>query len=397
MTDVARSDAADGGQSAILVRYAEIFLKGRNRRRFEDLLAKNVARALHGIGRHQVETRHGRIVVLGPGGAEALRRLEGVFGISSFSPSTVLGVDLDRIEARALDLGRDAKAAGAKSFRIEARRTDKAFRLTSPQINVRVGQRVKDDTGLKVDLEAPEATIGIEIGQRSAFVWGRTVRGPGGLPVGSGGKALLLLSGGIDSPVAGHLAQKRGLTIAACYFHSFPYTGDGAREKVLDLARFLAPAQGGIDVLVVPFTKIQERLRDGAPPKLLVILYRRMMMRISERLAQTVDARALVTGDSLGQVASQTLESLDVIGRATQMPILRPLVTYDKIETIGIARRIGTYEVSIRPFDDCCSLFVPIHPETHPKLRPVQFVESRLDVEGWADEAAAAVERVRVE
>jgi thiamine biosynthesis protein ThiI len=396
VTDVVRVEPSLEGRSAILVRYAEIFLKGRNRRRFEDLLAKNVARALRGLGRHQVETHHGRILVFGPGGAEALRRLEGVFGISSFSPSTVLPLDVDRIEERALELGREAVAAGATSFRIEARRTDKAFPLTSPQINVRVGQRVKDDTGLKVDLESPGATIGIEIGERRAFVWGRSVRGPGGLPVGSGGKALLLLSGGIDSPVAGHLAQKRGLTVAACYFHSSPYTGPGAREKVLDLARLLAPAQGEVEVLVVPFTKIQERLRDGAPPRLLVVLYRRMMMRIAERLAETVGARAVVTGESLGQVASQTLESLDVIGRATRMPILRPLVTYDKVETIDVARRIGTYETSIRPFDDCCSLFVPPHPETRPKLRPVEAVESRLQVEAWADEAAGAAERTIV-
>ena len=382
------------GQSAILVRYAEIFLKGGNRRNFEERLAANIARALAGLGGHRVERQHGRILVLGPGGPEALRRLGGVFGISSYSPATILPPDPERMEARAIELGRAAKDAGAKSFRIEARRTDKAFPLTSPEINGRVGRRVQEATGLRVDLGSPEATIGIEVGVRRAFVYGETRSGPGGLPVGTGGRALLLLSGGIYSPVAGHLAQKRGLVVTACYFHSFPHTGDGAKEKVLDLARLLAPAQDGMDVLVVPFAKIQERLRDGAPPRLLVIFYRRMMVRIATRLAADVRAQALVTGESLGQVASQTIESLSCIERATPMPILRPLVSFDEQETTAIARRIGTYETSIRPFDDCCSLFVPSHPEIRPKLEAVERVESLLDVDAWTAEAVAGTERI---
>ena len=382
-------------RSAILVRYAEIFLKGGNRRNFEERLAANLARALGPLGGYRVERQHGRIVVLGPGGPEALRRIGTVFGVSSYSPATILPPDLDRLEACAVELGRAAKASGARSFRIEARRTDKAFSLTSPEINTKVGRRVQDETGFTVDLGSPEATIGIEVGVRRAFVYGETRAGPGGLPVGTGGKALLLLSGGIDSPVAGHLAQKRGLVLVACYFHSFPYTGDGAKEKVLDLARMLAPAQATIDVLVVPFTKIQERLRDGAPPRLLVIFYRRMMMRIATRLAEDAGAQALVTGENLGQVASQTIESLSCIERATLLPILRPLISFDKQETIAIARRIGTYETSIRPFDDCCSLFVPTHPEIRPKLAAVERAETRFDVEGWTEEAIAATERIR--
>jgi tRNA uracil 4-sulfurtransferase len=251
-------------------------------------------------------------------------------------------------------------------------------------------------TGLPVDVHQPARVIRVELTEEAGFVFSRILPGPGGLPVGTAGHTALLLSGGIDSPVAGWSAMRRGCTLSAIYFHSFPFTGDRSKEKVLDLARRLASWHGPLTVRVVHFTEVQKALRAAGPAELAVVLYRRMMMRAASLIAAGEGARALVTGENLGQVASQTLDNLAVIEEAASLPILRPLITFDKSEIIARAEQIGTYDLSIQPYDDCCSLFVPKHPATRARLIDVQRAEASIDVAAMAAELAARTEAIRV-
>ena len=376
----------------VALRPGEIFLKGRNRHRFESRLAQNVAAMLRPLGKYRVVSRHGRLFVHGSVTHEIVTRLATTFGITSLSRATICRRELPAISAIAVDAGRRAVEAGARSFAIDTRRPDKRFPIGSMEVNRLVGADVAVATSMRVDLEHPDTTIGIEIGE-SCFVYTDRVAGPGGLPVGMSGGALLLLSGGIDSPVAGWLAQKRGLRLEAVYFHAFPWVGDRARDQVVDLARMLARTQCGLRLSVVSFAPIQEALRDAAPAKLLVLLYRRMMVRIACALARREGLEALVTGDSLGQVASQTLPNLACIEAAATLPLLRPLVTFDKLETIALARRIGTFDKSAEPHEDCCSLFVPEHPETRGSTSVLLPIEAALPIEQWVVDAVAGVER----
>jgi thiamine biosynthesis protein ThiI len=323
--------------------------------------------------------------------------MQKVFGLASLSPVRLVDKELDAVAAAAVDEARAAiEESGVRpTFKVEARRADKRFPLTSPEIAREVGAAVIAATGLPVDVHHPALTLGVEIGFEHAYVWGRTAAGPGGLPVGSSGRADLLLSGGIDSPVAGWMAMKRGLHLAATYFHSFPFTGDKTKDKVARLARRLAAWQGGeLALRVVPFTDAQKALREAGDPRLAVVLYRRMMMRVAERLAQKRNALALVTGEALAQVASQTLENLAVIGASTSMPILRPLIAHDKLDTIAVARRIDTYELSIEPYEDCCQLFVPEHPETRAKLSVVEAIEQRVDIPALVERCVGGAETI---
>ena len=375
----------------VVLRPGEIFLKGKNRHRFERRLAQNVAATLRPLGEYRVVVAHGRIFVHGPVTSEVLTRLRTTFGTTSLSRATACAKDLAAISAIAVEEGKRAFAAGARSFAVDTRRPDKRFPLRSIEVNTKVGSDINVATGMRVDLTRPDATIGIEIGEQ-CFVYGDRLPGPGGLPVGTSGNALLLLSGGIDSPVAGWLAQKRGLRLDAVYFHAFPSVGDATRDKVAALARILGRTQCGIRLWVVPFAFIQEALRDAVPGKLLVLLYRRMMVRIAETLALRERLEALVTGDNLGQVASQTLSNLACIEAAARLAVLRPLLTYDKLETIALARRIGTYDKSKEPAADCCSLFVPDHPETRGDLERLVALEADLPVADWVAAAVARTE-----
>jgi thiamine biosynthesis protein ThiI len=255
---------------------------------------------------------------------------------------------------------------------------------------------VQAETGRAVDVHKPALRIGIEVGTDVAYVFAGRQDAPGGLPVGASGRALLLLSGGIDSPVAGWLAAKRGLALDAVYFHSPPYVGEKSRDKVLALGKQLARWQALRSVTVVPFTDVQKRLRDAGPAEMAVVLYRRMMMRIADAIADQLEAAALVTGENLGQVASQTIENLTAIEAAARRVVLRPLVTYDKVETTALARRIGTYETSILPYEDCCSLFVPLHPATRARAQDAERVEAQLDVAAEIAAAVAGSERISV-
>ncbi len=384
-----------GTQPIVVLRHGEMFLKGRNRHMFEQALVKSVERAIGSIGA-RIETGQGRLFVVGAPAEPLFDRLGRIFGIASLSSGLSCAQDLDTFSRIAVDLCERAQQRGARSFRIATQRPDKRFPLRSVEVNAKVGAAVVEATGLRVDLERPDATVGIEIGEKRTFVFERTVPGAGGLPVGTGGRAMLLISGGIDSPVAGYLAQRRGLILDGVFFDSFPLVGPKAKEKVIDLCRVLAQIQGSMTLFVVPFAGVQRDLAEHAPAELLVVLYRRMMLRIAERLAEPAGARGLVTGDNLGQVASQTLENLDTVGRAATLALLRPLLCYDKAETIALARRIGTYETSILPHEDCCSLFVPKHPATRSTPRAVEAVEKDLPVASWIETAVRAAERLTI-
>ncbi|MSP17208.1 MAG: tRNA 4-thiouridine(8) synthase ThiI [Myxococcales bacterium] len=382
----------------ILLRYGELFLKGKNRGQFEARVLENARRAIAGLPGAKVRRARLRALVeVAPGETDrALDRLARVFGLTSLSPARVVAPALAAIEDEAVRAAQAAidRRGGRPSFKVSARRADKKFPLTSPELDHTVGARIVRELGLPVDVHKPDFTIGIEVHEERVLVFCDTRPGPGGLPVGCTGTVNLLLSGGIDSPVAGWLAMKRGCRVIATYFHSFPYTGDATREKVTDLARSLARWQGELTLFVVGFTDAQKALRAADKGPMAVVLYRRAMMRAAAAIARREHAQALVTGENLAQVASQTLENLAVIEEAATLPVLRPLLTYDKLETVALAQRIGTFELSIQPYEDCCSLFVPSNPTTRARLDQVVAAERALDVDKMAEELAAAADRV---
>ena len=383
----------------ILCRFGELFLKSGNRKRFEEVLHRNIRHALSGLGGTRVEPVHGRVLVHLPNDDakvdDAVERLRRVFGLVSFSVAVLVPVELEAIASAAVTLAsRVAAAEHPRSFKVEARRSDKRFPMTSVELAREVGGRIVAATGLAVDVHHPALVVGIEVAAKRAFVYAGEVEAPGGLPVGVSGRALLLLSGGIDSPVAGWLAAKRGLALESVYFHSPPYIGEKSRDKVVTLARLLARSQAMDAITVISFTDVQKRLRDAGPAELAVVLYRRMMMRIADAVADRTGAHALVTGENLGQVASQTIQNMSAIEAAARRIVLRPLVTYDKVETMALARRIGTYETSILPFEDCCSLFTPRHPETNARVQDAERAESSLDLAAEVAAAVASGERI---
>jgi thiamine biosynthesis protein ThiI len=382
----------------ILCRFGELFLKSGNRRRFEEVLHKNMRAAVAGIKSVRVEPVHGRVLVHVPDDAaadDAAARLARVFGLVSVSIAAVTKADLAEIAAAAVTLAcRERDVQRPASFKVEARRSDKRFAQTSMEIARHVGGRIIEATGLPVDVHHPALRVGIEVATDRAFVYAGARPAPGGLPVGVSGRALLLLSGGIDSPVAGWLAAKRGLALDGVYFHSPPYIGEKSKDKVIALGRILASWQALDSITIVGFTDVQKRLRDAGPAELAVVLYRRTMMRIADAIADQSHADGLVTGENLGQVASQTIQNMTVIEAAARRVVLRPLVTYDKVETTALARRIGTYDTSVLPFDDCCSLFVPRHPATAARLQEAERAEAKLDLAAEVAGAVAAAERV---
>ena len=388
--------AAPPPRGLVVLRLGEIFLKGRNRRAFVRSLVDNARRLVGPLDGVTVEPQHLRLLVRHPPELErrVLERLGHLFGLHSMAPAVSMPSDLEAMATCAIEAARQLPAG--TTFKVETNRRDKRFAMTSQEVSRVVGGRVAQATGLPVDVHAPRAMLRLEIGADASFLFSRMLPGPGGLPVGTAGHVALLLSGGIDSPVAGWSAMRRGCTLSAIYFHSFPYTGDRTKEKVLDLARRLSPWHGRIAVHVVHFTGAQKALRAHGPGELAVLLYRRMMMRVASRIATADKARALVTGENLGQVASQTLDNLAVIEDAAELPVLRPLLTFDKSEIIARAQAIGTYDLSILPYDDCCSLFVPRHPATHARVHDLDRAEAGLDVAAMADELAAKAERIVV-
>jgi thiamine biosynthesis protein ThiI len=376
-----------------VIHYNELGLKRGNRDYFENRLCGNINSALEDCGAERVRRISGRLLL--PLKAEAdiaevKKRLGHVFGIAYFAEAWASPQAVENLEVNAWGL---IDGRSFKSFRIDARRADKTFPQTSVEINQRVGAYVKERTQARVDLENAELTCWIEIVEKYALLYVERLPGPGGLPVGTSGKVVVLLSGGIDSPVAAWKMIKRGCTPVFVHFHSFPYTNKESQEKAKQIATLLSNYSMRAKIYLVPFAEVQRHIMVDTPLNTRVILYRRYMMRLAEQIARREKARVLVTGDSVGQVASQTIENIDVISRAVQMPILRPVVGDDKIEIIDVARRIGTFDISILPDQDCCSLFVPRHPETKANLYEIEKSEARLDV---AEVMKAALEGAEV-
>jgi len=380
----------------IIIRYAEIHLKGLNRPFFEKALVRNVTSALCGIEGAVVRRGESRVYVENVKEEQLDRALEAlgrVFGIHSYSPGVRLEQDFDAASQVLADMVAEERERFDKEtvpFRVEARRADKRFPMKSSQMAAQAGGVILDRVpGLKVNLDHPELTAYLEMRDK-AYCYTRVLKGPGGMPVGCNGRAALLLSGGIDSPVAGCMIAKRGVALAAVHFESFPYTSDKALEKVQDLAKLMARYTGPIRLHVVRFTDIQMTLYEKCPQEYLTILMRRFMMRIAERIAKNDRCLALVTGESVGQVASQTLESLAVTNDAVDMPVLRPLIGMDKLEITELAERYGTFDTSILPYEDCCTVFVPKHPVTKPRLCDIERAEAALDAQTLID---AAIDR----
>ncbi|WP_276355959.1 tRNA uracil 4-sulfurtransferase ThiI [Cohnella caldifontis] len=367
----------------ILVRFGELTIKGRNRGRFEDLMVRQVKQALAAYPALAYRKTFGRLYVElnGEPYEEIAFRLKDVFGIASFSRVIRCGHELQEIRETALQAIRNMDPT-PRTFKMTVRRAWKAYPHDSQEMNHLVGAHVLRNTPeLKVDVHHPDVELKVEIQPEGTYVYASAEEGAGGFPLGMNGKAMLLLSGGIDSPVAGWMSMRKGLEIEAVHFHSYPFTSEQAKEKVVTLAQRLAYYGGTIRLHLVPFTELQTKLAQSGQEHLIITLMRRSMLRIAEKLAERRGALAIVTGDSLGQVASQTLGSMNVIGRTTDLPLLRPLVMMDKLEIIRIAERIGTYGTSILPYEDCCTLFVPKSPATNPNLRIIERVEAQFGQE----------------
>ena len=384
----------------ILLKLGELVLKGLNRRSFEDKLIANARRRLRPYGEFKIYTKQSTMYVEAKNDesdiAGAYEAIKQVFGIIGLSLARSCEKDRDAmLETASTYLADQLRAA--KTFKVEARRADKTFPMTSIQLAQCVGGELHERfPHLKVDVHHPELTVYLEVRDYAAFVHANAEPGAGGLPVGIGGKAVSLLSGGIDSPVASWMMAKRGLELEMVHFFSYPYTSLEAKEKVLDLARLLTPWCGRLNVHIVPFTAIQEELRRSCPEELFTILMRRMMMRVACRLAGRVGAKAIVTGECLGQVASQTMEAMAATTAVCDLPILRPVVGMDKEEIVRLARKIGTFETSILPYEDCCTVFTPRHPRLRLLPGEIEEAESRLDMERLVEDAVTGIERIRV-
>jgi tRNA uracil 4-sulfurtransferase len=380
----------------IIVRYGEISLKGKNRAEFERILVRNMKQALAGCKGVRIHHTGGRMMVESDETqvSNVLSRLQNVFGIVSLSPAKVTGLDVDQMSTAVVDTLSDAvKVDHARTFKIEVRRANKRFPMQSLELaRVLGGRALQAVSDITVDVHHPDITVFVEVRDQEAMVYGTKVPAVGGMPVGSAGRVGLLLSGGIDSPVAGWLAMKRGAEVEAIHFHSYPFTSERALQKVEDLAQILADWGGRVHMHTVHFTDVQTEIRKHCPDSLGITIMRRMMLRIAEEIGRRRKLLALVTGESLGQVASQTLESMHVINAVTRWPVLRPLVAEDKVDIMRRARQIGTYETSILPYEDCCTLFVPKNPATRPKLAEVEEAERALAVERLVAEAVERTE-----
>lgn len=384
----------------VLVKYGEIILKGGNRPVFERVLMKNIRNALKNIAEINMSIAQATIYIEAEQDKldAVCESLLKVFGIVSVTRAGVCEKDVEAIKEAACEYcGADLKPG--MSFKVEAKRADKRFALTSLELAREVGGELHERCdGLVVDVHNPQVVVRVEVRDTAAYVYSTLNKrsGQGGMPIGTGNRATLLLSGGIDSPVAGHMIAKRGVEIDAVNFFSFPYTSDRAKEKVIELASILAGYTSKVNLYIVPFTEIQLEIRDNCPEEHMTLIMRRFMMRIAERVARRHKSAALITGESVGQVASQTIAALNVTNSVCQMPVLRPLIGMDKYEIVERAQNIGTFETSILPYEDCCTVFTPKHPTTQPKLEVIEKSESVLDVEALIERAMQGIERIEV-
>lgn len=375
--------------SEIMVRYGELSTKGKNKKDFIKQLGHNVRKALSSFAGLEVRAQHDRLHVTlnGADSAAVMTRLKGVFGIENFSPAVKVDKDLKVIQETVVAMAKEVFQTGM-TFKINTRRQDKTFKYDTYQLNDLLGGAVLDNVpGIAVQMKHPDLELRVEIRMNGAFISGQTIQGAGGLPVGTGGKAVMMLSGGIDSPVASYYAMRRGVKLDMVHFFSPPYTSQQALAKAKELTAKLAKYSGGIQFIQVPFTKIQETIKEAVPEGYLMTIQRRMMLRLTVAVAQMRHAKGIFNGESLGQVASQTLESMAAINDVTSMPILRPLLSMDKTEIIKVAKDIDTYDLSILPYEDCCTIFTPPAPKTRPDLEKSRKFEKNIDVEGLMKEA----------
>ena len=384
----------------ILLKLGEIVLKGLNRRSFEQKLMNNIKFRLQKIGSFRSYLMQSTVYIE-PADEfadmdAAFEAMTKVFGIASVNRAAGCEKEPEAIARLAIEYLREDMLSAA-SFKVEAKRSDKRFPLTSIQLSQYVGGELAEAyPQCRVDVHEPELTVHVEVRDLAAYVHAAPTPGAGGMPVGSNGVGVTLLSGGIDSPVSTYMIAKRGVRLIPVHFFSFPYTSQQAKDKVVELAELLTAYCGRMTIEVVPFTHIQEEIRDKCPEEYFTLIMRRFMMRIAQRIAEANGARAIVTGENLGQVASQTMEAMASTQAVTELPVLQPLIGMDKEEIVRIARKIGTFETSILPYEDCCTVFTPKHPKTKPKLHEVAEIESALDIEALVDEAYCGIERIRV-
>ncbi|MCG7340891.1 tRNA 4-thiouridine(8) synthase ThiI [Staphylococcus auricularis] len=382
----------------ILVRYGELTLKGANRKTFVSQLRSNTKKALMPLQGYKVSANRDRMYIeLEPDAPldEMLDRLSGVFGIRSISPVLKIDKTLEAANQQAIAFAQNY--AQGDSFKIEVKRSDKQFPMETFELQRDIGEAVlKNTSGIHVDVKYPDHTIKVEVRLDAIYVYDQIIEGAGGLPVGTGGKTLLMLSGGIDSPVAGMEVMRRGVTVEAIHFHSPPFTSDKAKEKVIELTRILAGRVGTIKLHIVPFTELQKQVNKVVHERYTMTSTRRMMMRVADKLVHRIGADAIVNGENLGQVASQTLKSMYAINHVTSTPVLRPLLTLDKEEIVKKAKAIGTYETSIQPFEDCCTIFTPKNPVTEPNFEKVEQYESGYDFEEMIERAVDGVETLTI-
>lgn len=389
-------------KNIFIVRCGEVALKGMNKPYFEKTLAERIRRNLKDYDGVEVKRHEGLIFVRSPkelNSEEIIRQVSRVFGVSSISPAVEAPSDLDAIGETAVEfMKQQIRERGIRTFKVEAKRADKTFPVKSPEIariigaSVLVGCKV-----LKVDVHEPDCKLFVDLRRDRTYLYDEKIQGFGGLPLGTNGKGLVLLSGGIDSPVAAWMMAKRGMVIEALHFHSYPYTSPRAQQKVEELAGIVASYCGRMKIHVINLLPIQEQIVQNCPEEETTILVRRFMMQIGERIARRSGCMMLITGENLGQVASQTAEALVVTDACVQMPVMRPLIAMDKVDIMDKAMEIGTYEKSIEPYEDCCTVFLPKHPTTKPRLAQIEASEALLDVEGLVNAAVKSEEIVRID
>jgi len=382
-------------KKVILIRFGEIFLKGKNRGYFEKALLRNIKTAMEPFGAEVVKIP-GRYIVTNYAEdieTDIIDRISKVAGIFSFSPAICFETDMEVIASQAVEM----MAGKTGTFKVVTNRADKTLSKNSMQISAEIGGKIlASNKSLKVDIKNPDHVLDIDIREnKETYMYVSVIAGVGGMPVGTSGGGLLLLSGGIDSPVAGYMVAKRGVNVSAVHFHSYPYTSNFAREKVEDLAKIIAPYTNGLTIYMVSMTELQEQIHAHCDDAYMITLLRRGMFTIAERLCKKYDRKMIVTGENLGQVASQTIESMTVVENVIKdTVVLRPLITFDKTETIDIARKIETFDISVRPYEDCCTVFLPDSPVTRPRLEKVEFEESKFQVDELVNDAYNSIEKI---
>ena len=383
----------------LLVRYGELTLKGTNRKMFVNQLKDNVKRALIPLSGYHVKGKRDRMYIeLSPEADinEIIHRLSKVYGIKSISPVIKIDKNEEKINQSAIQLSQDF--VKGSTFKVDVKRVDKSFRLDTYELQRQVGGAIlKENNNITVNVKNPDYEIKIEVRMDTIYIYEKVIAGAGGLPVGTGGKTLLMLSGGIDSPVAGIEVMKRGVTVEAIHFHSPPFTSEKAKDKVIELTRILAERVGPIKLHLVPFTEIQKQINKVVHPRYTMTSTRRMMMRISDKVVHQINANAIVNGENLGQVASQTLKSMYAINHVTATPVLRPLLTLDKEDIIKKAKELGTFETSIQPYEDCCTIFTPKNPVTEPDFDKVVKYESVFNFDEMIENAVENIETLTID